>query len=29
VDGEWLFSFRKIYNEEMADRTAPMENPAW
>ena len=29
VDGQWLFSKRKIYNEEMADRTAPIANPAW
>ena len=29
VDGQWLFSKRKIYNEEMADRTAPMTSPAW
>lgn len=29
VNGEWLFAFRKIYNEEMPDRSAPMENPAW
>jgi len=29
VNGRWLFTLRKIYNEEMADRTAPMTNPAW
>jgi hypothetical protein len=29
VDGQWLFSKRKIYNEEMADRPAAMTNPAW
>ncbi|MEI9986916.1 MAG: nuclear transport factor 2 family protein [Aliidongia sp.] len=29
VDGHWLFTRRKIWNEIMADRTAPMENPAW
>lgn len=29
VNGQWLFSKRKIYNEEMAERTASMTNPAW
>jgi len=29
VDGQWLFASRKIFNENMADRTAPMVNPAW
>lgn len=29
VNGEWLFSLRKIYNEEMDDRAAVGENPAW
>ena len=29
VDGQWLYTKRKIYNEEMADRTAPIANPAW
>jgi triphosphoribosyl-dephospho-CoA synthetase len=29
VDGEWLFTFRKIYNEQMPERSAPMQNPAW
>ena len=29
VDGRWLFTFRKIYNEALADRTAGPENPAW
>lgn len=29
VDGQWLFTRRKIYNEEYADRTAPLANPAW
>lgn len=28
VDGQWYFTHRKIYNEEYADRTAPLENPA-
>jgi len=27
VDGEWLFSRRKIYNEILATRTAPETNP--
>ena len=29
VDGRWLFARRKIYNEMMADRPSPSENPAW
>jgi len=29
TDGRWLFTYRKIWNEVMADRTAPMANPAW
>jgi uncharacterized protein (TIGR02246 family) len=29
VDGRWLFARRKIWNEIMADRAAPPENPAW
>ncbi len=29
VDGQWLFAARKIYNEEMPERSAPMLNPAW
>jgi len=29
VNGKWLLASRKIFNEEMAARTAPMENPAW
>lgn len=29
VDGQWQFAFRKIYNEEMPERSAPMQNPAW
>ncbi len=28
VDGQWLFTHRKIYNEEYPERTAPLENPA-
>jgi hypothetical protein len=29
VDGEWLFSRRKIYNEQVADWAATGQNPAW
>ena len=29
VDGRWLFTYRKIWNEMMAERTAPHANPAW
>jgi hypothetical protein len=29
VNGRWLFSRRKIYNEQMAARAAPPTNPAW
>lgn len=29
VDGEWLFSKRVIYNEQVADWAAGQENPAW
>ncbi|NQU85432.1 MAG: nuclear transport factor 2 family protein [Mariniphaga sp.] len=29
VDGEWLFSKRKIYNEEIAKWAAPEGNPSW
>jgi hypothetical protein len=29
VDGEWLFSSRKIYNEQVADWAATGANPAW
>ncbi|HSW39879.1 MAG TPA: nuclear transport factor 2 family protein [Acidobacteriota bacterium] len=29
VDGQWLFSKRVIYNEQMADWIAPAVNPAW
>jgi hypothetical protein len=29
VDGRWLFIYRKIFNEMLADRTAEAENPAW
>jgi len=29
VNGEWLFTRRRINNEMMADRTAPEKNPAW
>ena len=29
VDGRWLFARRRIWNEVLADRTAPPENPAW
>ena len=29
VNGQWLFTKRKIYNEEYPDRTAPLANPAW
>jgi 3-phenylpropionate/cinnamic acid dioxygenase small subunit len=29
VDGQWLFSKRVIYNEQMADWIGSRENPAW
>lgn len=29
VDGHWLFSKRKIYNEQLSDRLASEHNPAW
>jgi hypothetical protein len=29
VHGHWLFSKRKIYNEQMDSRAASGENPAW
>jgi 3-phenylpropionate/cinnamic acid dioxygenase small subunit len=29
VNGQWLFSRRRINNEQMDDRAAPPENPAW
>ncbi|MBN2321652.1 MAG: nuclear transport factor 2 family protein [Acidobacteria bacterium] len=29
VDGQWLFSKRVIYNEQVADWIAPRENPCW
>jgi len=29
VDGKWLFSKRKIYNEQVADWAAKPGNPAW
>lgn len=29
VDGEWLFSRRVIYNEQVADWAAGQDNPAW
>jgi hypothetical protein len=29
VDGQWLFSKRKIFNEQMDSRAAAAENPAW
>ena len=29
ADGEWLFSKRKIYNEQLADWAGKSENPAW
>lgn len=29
VDGKWLFSKRKIYNEQVADWAYKGENPAW
>ena len=29
VNGEWLFSRRKIYNEQVADWAAKGENPSW
>jgi hypothetical protein len=29
VDGQWLFSKRVIYNEQMADWIGPKENPCW
>lgn len=29
VDGQWLFSKRVIYNEQMAEWIGPAENPCW
>ena len=29
VDGSWLFSKRRIYNEQVAKWTGPSENPSW
>ncbi len=29
VNGEWLFSKRVIYNEQMAEWIGPAENPCW
>lgn len=29
VNGQWLLASRKIFNEEMAERTASPKNPAW
>ena len=29
VDGQWLFSKRVIYNEQMAEWIGPTENPCW
>ena len=29
VEGQWLFSKRVIYNEQVADWIAPTTNPAW
>jgi ketosteroid isomerase-like protein len=29
VNGEWLFSKRKIYNEQVADWASKSNNPAW
>jgi hypothetical protein len=29
VDGQWLFSKRVIYNEQVADWIAPTQNPCW
>jgi ketosteroid isomerase-like protein len=29
VDDQWLFSRRKIYNEQVADWAATSQNPAW
>lgn len=29
VNGQWLFSKRKIFNEQMSDRAASQQNPAW
>jgi hypothetical protein len=29
VEGEWLFSRRKIFNEQMAEWAAPAGNPSW
>jgi len=29
VDGQWLFSKRVIYNEQMAEWIGPEENPCW
>ena len=29
VNGEWLFSKRVIYNEQMAEWIGPSENPSW
>ena len=29
VNGQWLFTKRKIFNEQMDDRAATRQNPAW
>ena len=29
VNGQWLFSKRKIYNEQVAELAAPPGNPSW
>jgi len=29
VDGQWLFSKRKIFNEQIKKWAAPVGNPAW
>jgi len=29
VNGEWLFSKRKIYNEQVAEWAAKRDNPSW
>jgi hypothetical protein len=29
VNGQWLFSKRVIYNEQMKEWIGPAKNPAW
>jgi hypothetical protein len=29
VNGKWLFTKRRIYNEQVADWIAPKANPSW